>query len=332
MSESLPIRMRTSACVIGGVSYSFPFSASSQSADNDFMSLVEDFLRHLRGARNLSKHTLRAYAGDLRQFTLFLGGKETVAAPPEGTAVLRRFLATLVAGNRAKSSTSRTLSCLRTYFAYLERRGYANPAQNLMGPRKERRLPGVLDEKEVAKLLDAAGGADFAGRRNRALIETLYAGGLRVSEAVGLDVEDATLDSGLVRVREGKGAKERLAPIGRPAARAIEAWLDERRRLRKTDGGALFVNAGGGRLDVRSARRIVVAAAKAAGLGRRVSPHTLRHSFATHLLDRGCDLRSVQELLGHENVTTTQIYTHVSVGRLKQVYDSAHPRARRKLL
>ena len=297
------------------------------------MSLVEDFIRHLRGARNLSKHTLRAYAGDLGRFTAFLGGEAAVAAGRVDVATLRRYLATLVAANRARSSTARTLACLRTFFAFLERRGVvaSNPAALLRNPRKERRLPGVLDEKEVEKLLDAAGGSDFAGRRNRALLETLYAGGLRVSEAVGLDVSDATLDAGLVRVREGKGAKERLAPIGRPAARAIEAWLDERRRLAAASG-ALFVNAAGGRLDVRSARRIVVAAAKAAGLGRRVSPHTLRHSFATHLLDRGCDLRSVQELLGHENVTTTQIYTHVSAGRLRQVYDQAHPRARRRVL
>ena len=295
----------------------------------DCMGHVDDFLRHLRGARNLSKHTLRAYEGDLRRFTEFLGGEETVAEGREGVATLRRYLATLAAGRRAKSSTARTLSCLRTYFAFLERRGFANPAENLQGPRKERRLPGVLDEREVERLLEAAGGRDFPGRRNRAILETLYAGGLRVSEAVGLDVTDATLDAGLVRVREGKGAKERLAPIGRPAARAIEAWLDERRRHRKADGGALFISEAGSRLDVRTVRRIVASAAKSAGLGRRVTPHTLRHSFATHLLDRGCDLRSVQELLGHENVTTTQIYTHVSVGRLKQVYDSAHPRAGR---
>jgi integrase/recombinase XerC len=297
------------------------------------MGLVDDFLRHLRGARNLSKHTLRAYAGDLGRFTAFLGGETIIAAGRVDVATLRRYLATLLAANRARSSTARTLACLRTFFAFLERRGVvaSNPAAHLRNPRKERRLPGVLDEKEIEKLLDAAGGSDFAGRRNRALLETMYAGGLRVSEAIGLDVSDATLDAGLVRVREGKGAKERLAPIGRPAARAIEAWLDERRALARA-GGALFVNAAGGRLDVRSARRIVAAAAKAAGLGRRVSPHTLRHSFATHLLDRGCDLRSVQELLGHENVTTTQIYTHVSAGRLRQVYDQAHPRARRRVL
>jgi integrase/recombinase XerC len=289
------------------------------------MGLVDDFLKHLRGARNLSKHTLRAYEGDLRRFTQFLGGEEAIAAGRVDVPALRRYLATLAAARRAKSSTARSLACLRTFFSFLERRRVvaSNPAADLRGPRKERRLPGVLDEKDVERLLDAAG-----GRRNRALLETLYAGGLRVSEAVGLDVEDATLEGGLVRVREGKGSKERLAPIGRPAARAIEAWLDERRRI-SNSGGALFVNDRGGRIDVRTARRIVAAAAKAAGLGRRVTPHTLRHSFATHLLDRGCDLRSVQELLGHENVTTTQIYTHVSVGRLKQVYDQAHPRARR---
>ncbi len=289
------------------------------------MGLVDDFLRHLRGARNLSRHTLRAYGGDLRRFIQFLGGESTVAAGRVDVGTLRRYLATLAAANRAKSSTARTLATLRTFFAFLERRGIVslNPVANLRGPRKERRLPEVLDEKEVERLLDAA-----ENRRDRALLETLYAGGLRVSEAIGLDVADVAQASGLVRVREGKGAKERLAPVGRPALRAIDAWLDERRRL-GLEGVALFVNASGGRLDVRTARRIVVAAAMAAGLGRRVTPHTLRHSFATHLLDRGCDLRSVQELLGHENVTTTQIYTHVSVGRLREVYNSAHPRARR---
>jgi integrase/recombinase XerC len=295
------------------------------------MSLVEDFVRHLRGARNLSRHTLRAYAGDLKRFVEFLGGEPPLATGRVDVSTIRRYLAILAAANRAKSSTARTLACLRTFFAFLERRGIVtvNPVVDLKGPRKERRLPGVLDQKEVERLMDAAGGRDFAGRRNRALLETLYAGGLRVSEVIGLDVADAALDSGLVRVRDGKGAKERLSPIGRAAGRAIEAWLDVRRLSARTDGGALFINSNGGRLDVRSARRIVAAAAKAAGLGRKVTPHTLRHSFATHLLDRGCDLRSVQELLGHEHVTTTQIYTHVSVGRLKQVYDRAHPRARR---
>jgi integrase/recombinase XerC len=286
--------------------------------------LVDDFLRHLRGARNLSKHTLRAYAGDLRRFTDFLKGESEIAAGRVDPSTIRRYQATLAAGGLAKSSMSRSLACLRTFFSFLERRGIVkvHPAANLKGPRKERKLPGVLDEKEVERLLDAAG-----GRRNRALLEVLYAGGLRVSEAVGLDVADAALAGGIVRVREGKGAKERLAPIGRPAARAIEAWLGERNRGVRDAGGPLFLNAAGGRLDVRSARRIVSAAAAAAGLSRRVTPHTLRHSFATHLLDRGCDLRSVQELLGHEHVTTTQIYTHVSVGRLREVYASAHPRA-----
>jgi site-specific recombinase XerD len=152
------------------------------------MGLVEDFIRHLRGVRNLSKHTLRAYGGDLRRFTEFLGGESTLAAGRVDPATIRRYLPTLAAGNRAKSSTARSLASLRTFFAFLEKRRViaSNPAANLRGPRKERRLPGVLDEKEVERLLEAAGGRDFAGRRNRALLETIYAGGLRVSEAVGL--------------------------------------------------------------------------------------------------------------------------------------------------
>ena len=294
------------------------------------MTLVEDFLRHLRGARRLSKHTLRAYGGDLRRFVQFLGGENFIATGRPGVVTIRRYLANLAAVDYAKTSTGRTLACLRTFFAFLERRGFPgeNPAANLRNPKRDLKLPNVLDEKEVERLLEAAGATDFAGRRDRALLETIYSGGLRVSEAVGLDLADATLEAGMVRVREGKGGKERLAPIGKPATRAIGAWLEERRGRARPDEPALFVNAGGGRLDARSARRIVTAAAAAAGLGRRVSPHTLRHSFATHLLDRGADLRSVQELLGHENLTTTQIYTHVGTSRLRQVYDGAHPRAR----
>ncbi|HEY3225663.1 MAG TPA: site-specific integrase, partial [Planctomycetota bacterium] len=195
------------------------------------MSHLEDFLRHLRGARRLSKHTLRAYGGDLRRFIQFLGGEELLAAGRADVATLRRYLAKLASADYAKSSTARTLACLRTFFGFLERRGILveNTAAHLRNPKKDLRLPNVLDEKEVERLLEAAGGPDFAGRRNRALLETIYSGGLRVSEAVGLDLADATLEAGMVRVREGKGGKERLAPIGRPATRAIGAWLEERR-------------------------------------------------------------------------------------------------------
>jgi integrase/recombinase XerC len=295
------------------------------------MSLREEFLRHLRGARGVSRHTARAYDSDLRKFVAFLGGEEAIPAGRVDVPTLRRYLARLAGSNYAKSSAARALACLRSFFEYLERRGLvsANPARSMRNPRRERRLPDVLDEREVERLLDAAGRSGFLGKRDRAILETIYSGGLRVSEAVGLDVADATLDQGMARVREGKGGKDRLAPLGRPAVRAIEAWLDERRRRIPKENAALFVNARGGRLDVRSVRRIIDTAAMAAGLGRRVKPHTLRHSFATHLLDRGADLRSVQELLGHENLTTTQIYTHVGVRRLREVYDKAHPRARR---
>ena len=295
------------------------------------MGLREEFLKHLRGARGVSPHTLRAYDSDLRSFTAFLGGEESLAAGRVDVPALRRYLSRLVGSNHAKSSTARALACLRSFFRFLERRGVVreNPASLVRNPRRERRLPDVLDEREVERLLEAAGPSGFLGKRDRAILETIYSGGLRVSEAVKRDVADATLGQGMARIREGKGGKDRLAPLGRPAVRAIEAWLDERRRRIPKENSALFVNSRGGRLDVRSVRRIIDAAALAAGLGRHVKPHTLRHSFATHLLDRGADLRSVQELLGHENLTTTQIYTHVGVRRLREVYEKAHPRARK---
>ncbi len=283
------------------------------------MDPVPDFLRHLRGGLQVSPHTLRAYAGDLGKFQAFLG-----ATPFERVdlGILRRYLSKLSGDGYAKSSTARALACLRTFYAWLEKRGAMdhNPAEQVRNPKPERRLPDVLDEAEVVRLLEAA-----ASRRDRAVLEILYSGGLRVGEAVALDVEDVRPAEGIARVRRGKGGKERLVPIGAPALRAVSAWLEERGT--STPGRALFLNSIGTRLDVREVRRLLDAAVAASGLGKHVSPHTLRHSFATHLLDRGCDLRSVQELLGHENLSTTQIYTHVSVQRLKQVYDGAHPRA-----
>lgn len=283
------------------------------------MDPVEEFLRHLRLVKRRSPHTVRAYEGDLARLREFLHPLPVEKADLLG---LRRFLAHLSTTNFGKSSTARLLATLRTFFRWLEGRGLVtvNPAAQLRNPRSPRRLPDVLDASEVKRILDAA-----PGRRDAALLETIYSGGLRVSEAVGLNVEDVDLGEGVARVRDGKGGRERLAPLGRPASLAIRAWLEERGSV---ECRALFLNSEGGRLDVRQVRRILEGAARAAGIGRPVHPHMLRHSFATHLLDAGCDLRSVQELLGHRNLATTQIYTHVSVQRLKAVYDAAHPRAR----
>jgi integrase/recombinase XerC len=205
----------------------------------------------------------------------------------------------------------------------------ANPVRQIRTPRLDMKLPSFLEEDEVTRILEATTGDTFIDRRDRALLETLYGGGLRVSEATGLALADLQFDQGFAVVR-GKGGKERLAPLGSHAAQAIEAYLPERAALleRLMSGAeALFLNKNGTRLDVRSVRRILNRRAALGGLRKAVTPHTLRHSFATHLLNRGADLRAVQELLGHENLTTTQIYTHVTTHRLKEVYDRAHPRA-----
>ena len=205
----------------------------------------------------------------------------------------------------------------------------SNPVRRVRTPRLDRKLPNFLDEDEVQRILEAVDETLPSGRRDRALLETLYGGGLRVSEATGLDLKDLQPDESFAVVR-GKGAKERLAPLGACAFRAIDNYLPDRSDLlcrlgRETE--ALFVNKNGTRLDVRSVRRILSMRASVAGITRPITPHTLRHSFATHLLNRGADLRAVQELLGHANLTSTQVYTHVTTHRLKEVYDRAHPRA-----
>jgi integrase/recombinase XerC len=295
------------------------------------MSSVEQFLRHLRFERNLSPHTLRAYEGDLARFVAFQGSEAALLSSPPDPARMRRFLAELHAGGAQKSSVARLLACLRTFYDYHVRLGAieTNPVRAIRTPRLDKKLPNFLDEDEAARLLDAVSGDTFTDLRDRALLETLYGGGLRVGEATGLDLQDYQPDGGLALVR-GKGGKERLSPLGSSAAQAVEAYLPERavrvERLR-TASDALFINKNGTRLNVRSVRRILDRRASLAGIRKEISPHTLRHSFATHLLNRGADLRAVQELLGHANLTTTQIYTHVSTHRLKEVYDRAHPRA-----
>ncbi|HZE97178.1 MAG TPA: tyrosine recombinase XerC [Planctomycetota bacterium] len=291
----------------------------------------EEFLRHLAAERNLSPHTVRAYGGDLDRFAEFVGGEARLLTPDVNVLLIRRFLSRCHAENYQKSSMARMLACLRTFFDYFLRRGVvdANPVRQVRTPRLDKKLPSFLEEAEVVQLLEATTGDTFTDRRDRALLETLYGGGLRVSEATGLDLADVQIDSGIAVVR-GKGGKERLAPLGSGATRSIEEYLPERAvRVERLMSGvsAVFINKNGTRLNVRSVRRILDRRASAAGLRKAVTPHTLRHSFATHLLERGADLRAVQELLGHANLTTTQIYTHVTTHRLKEVYDRAHPRA-----
>jgi len=291
----------------------------------------EEFLRHLRCERNLSPHTVRAYGGDLDRFVAFLGSEDRLLGAGVDLGLLRRFLATLHTRGYEKTSMARTLACLRTFYDYFLRRGEidANPVRQVRTPRLDKKLPNFLEESEMKGLLESTSGDTLSDLRDRALLETLYGGGLRVSESTGLDLPDLQLDEHFALVR-GKGGKERLAPLGTCAAQAIEAYLPERshhlERL-ESDTAAVFVNKNGTRLNVRSVRRILDHRAMLSGLRKRVTPHTLRHSFATHLLNRGADLRAVQELLGHASLTTTQIYTHVTTHRLKEVYDQAHPRA-----
>ncbi len=286
------------------------------------------FLRHLERERNASPHTIRAYAEDLAQLTEHLRRELGREPRPEDVdhLALRGFLAELHRRGLAKSSSARKLAGLRTFFRYLCREGrlQANPARVLATPRKEKRIPAVLDEAQVQALLDLPGDG-LEAVRGRAILELLYASGMRCAELVALDTGEVDLDARMVRVL-GKGRKERVVLFGHRAQETLRAWLPERARLRpKTD--ALFLNARGGRLTDRSVRAIVARRVQQTALARRCSPHTLRHSFATHLLTRGADLRAIQELLGHASLSTTQRYTHVDTRHLLAVYKKAHPRA-----
>ena len=299
---------------------------------------VSAFLQYLAGERRASAHTLRGYAADLAEFRRFLratrvGGWEEVDA-----RVLRGYLAWLHGRGLAKSSIARKLAAVRSCFRFLTRRGAlpANPARHVRTPRLGRRLPSFLPKDESKDLLDTTFEDTDAGRRDRALLELLYACGLRVAECCGLDLEDVDRRHGTVRVL-GKGNRERMIPVGDAALAALDHYLEGRGAYlegrganlagRAAAAGPLFRNPRGERLTTRSVHRIVGRRARAAGIARRVTPHTLRHTFATHLLGEGADLRLIQELLGHRRLSTTQRYTHVSPEHLMKVYDAAHPRA-----
>jgi integrase/recombinase XerC len=283
------------------------------------------FLRHLSVERNASLHTLRNYRIDLADFQRFLAARGAADLTGADSRLVRAWLAALHARGLAPASIGRKLAAVRSCCRFLVRRGVLerNPAREVRGPRQPRKLASFLPVDEATELVQgrAIGGA---GRtRDLAILELLYASGLRVSELSGLDVDALDRAERTVRVF-GKGRKERIVPYGGPAARAIQAWLDERGER----PGPLFTSARGGRLGVRSLHTIVRRSARAAGIARRVSPHTLRHTFATHLLDSGADLRMIQELLGHSRLSTTQRYTHVGADQLMKIYDQAHPRAR----
>ena len=297
-------------------------------------SALDTLLVHLRDERMLAAQTVAAYVRDIRQLAGFCAGLGIEDPAEVEPLVLRRFLAALAQEDYARASLARKSAAVRGFFLLLARRGLvaADPALTLGTPKGEKRLPKVLTVAQVERLLAAPDTTTPAGQRDRALLELLYASGARVSEAVGLDATALDLPAGTVRLF-GKGSKERIVPLGEPACLALERYLGDGRLALAarapagTDGaGALFLNGKGARLGVRDAREAVDRAARTAGLGR-VTPHTLRHSYATHLLEGGADLRAVQELLGHVALSTTQIYTHVSREHLRSTYEHAHPRA-----
>jgi integrase/recombinase XerC len=295
---------------------------------------VAKFLRYLRVERNASQLTIKSYREDLEALLEYL--QDGTAAPPEPaqltTLELRGYVAALSDAGYAKSSIARKLASLRSFFRFAQREKLVenNPAKPLRNPRRSRPLPHFLTTAQLDRLLHAPPAHTPAGLRDRAILETIYSAGLRVSELVSIDDGDLDLNEGIVRVR-GKGRRERLAPVGSYARRAIRNWLAKRQLAPETPAGRstpTFTNRFGRRLTTRSVARMLEKHLKVCGLDRRTTPHTLRHSFATHLLNHGADIRSVQELLGHKSLATTQIYTHVSTARLQKIYERAHPRAR----
>jgi integrase/recombinase XerC len=303
--------------------------------------LIHRFLEHLQGERRLSPATLRAYEHDLVTFHEFLArdflGKEPQAVRPQDADALavRSFLAALTRQGLGKRSQGRALAAVRSLFRFACREGVlaANPAQGVRTPKFPQALPRHLRPGEVEELIEAPAGDEPLVRRDRAILEVLYAAGLRVSELVGLDWPDVDLPARVLRVM-GKGSKERMVPFGRPAAEALRRWLEVWEGVRDAgdaldEGEPVFLNRRGTRLTDRSVRRVIDRWVDAAAVARGVHPHTLRHTFATHLLENGADLRAIQELLGHSSLSTTQKYTHLEVERLLAVYRGAHPRARR---
>jgi integrase/recombinase XerC len=290
---------------------------------------VAAFLDHLARERRASEHTLRSYREDLALYSEYLASAVGAEVAPSSVDVrrLRAYAAWLSGRGYAASTVARRLACLRSFFRFHRRRGTigSDPAVGLRNPRQPRRLPRPLRAEDVVALLESIPTTDALGVRDRAMFEVLYGGGLRVSELVGLEVGDLDLEQGLVRVR-GKGRRERLSPIGPVAVEWVRHALAVRAPEVPSEP-AVFLNRYGRRLTTRSVDRLFQEHLRALGLEADASPHSLRHSFATHLLDGGADLRSVQELLGHRRLTTTQIYTHVSQERLLDSYKEAHPRA-----
>lgn len=293
--------------------------------------LLRRFDAHLQSERRLATATRDAYRRDLQPYLAFLAERGITDPARAGSHDVRDFIA---AGHRAglgPKSLQRRLSSLRTLYRYLIREGLArsDPAAGVRAPRAARRLPETLDVDQTARLLDCAADNDAIGHRDRALFELMYSSGLRLAELAALDLAHVSRQAQELRVT-GKGSKTRVVPVGRQARAALDAWIAVRGELAGAECEALFVSRRGGRLSHRAIQQRLEMLARRSGLGRNVHPHMLRHAFASHLLESSGDLRAVQELLGHASLTTTQIYTHLDFQHLAEVYDSAHPRARKR--
>jgi len=292
-----------------------------------------DFVAKLEHEKGFSEHTLRAYHKDLLQFDNFLKAEKRSSLESVNHLLLRRFLAVLRSKNYSKRTIARKLASIRSFFKFLIREGelVANPFEMLRTPKQDKKLPQFLSITEVDVLLKTPDSSSVMGLRDMAIMETLYSTGIRVSELVGLDEGHIDFTSGMIKV-QGKGKKERLVPIGSHAINALNEYINSKPMSKKKEEKSvsrsepLFLNKYGDRLTARSVARSLDKYLKASGINLLTSPHTFRHSFATHLLDKGADLRSVQEMLGHSSLSTTQVYTHITTERLKNVYDKAHPR------
>lgn len=296
-----------------------------------FLLLTNEFINHLKAEKNVSNHTIRGYKKDIEQFFEFLKSNRINSINSVDHRLIRKYSGSLFERNLRRTSIARKLASTRTFFSFLVREEIidTNPTTSLRTPKLEKRLPVFLDVKEIFLLLESPDDGTLTGIRNRAILEVLYSTGIRVSELVGLNVGDIDLISGLVKVK-GKGNKERIVPIGTSALNSIKKYEYKKSSIGIepfTNRTPLFINKRAGRLTDRQVRRIVETEIKKCSIKRKASPHTLRHTFATHMLNNGADLRAVQELLGHANLSTTQIYLHTTTELLKRVYEKSHPRA-----
>ena len=291
---------------------------------------VEEFITYLSAERGLAPNTLESYGRDLRQFQAFLAHDHLDLVKQANRAAIFSYLQNLQVKGRAVSTISRNLAAIKSFYQFLVREKYLekDPSANLESPKLEKRLPKVLSVAEVEELLKQPNNFLPSGMRDRAMLELLYATGIRVSELISLNISDVNLDMGYLKCY-GKGAKERIVPVGSIAVKCVQEYINKGRPklIRTYDEAALFVNHHGNRLTRQGFWKIIKKYAQEAHINKDITPHTLRHSFATHLLENGADLRSVQEMLGHADISTTQIYTHVTRNHLKEVYDKTHPRA-----